>query len=314
MRAHLPRSVEFQGWRDVGLFFVIVVLFGAAFPAIKVGIEYFPPLLLAAGRYYLSGILLVGYAALTHRYWRPRVWKDWIAVFAGGVLFIGGTGLTFVGIQFTTSGVAAIIFSLVPILTVLIGWALLPMERISRRGILGILVGFVGVALVVRPNPGGLADATLLGDSLVFLAAVSVTLGTVIVRRTHSPMSVVALTGWAMVLGATVQVAFSVGLGESLSAVRLTRTALWVFGYLSILAGGLGFVIYFDLLERVGVLEVNLVTYLNPIVALIIGAVFLHEPIGLLSIVGFLVVFLGFALVRNKELAAELAKYRGAAR
>jgi len=76
----------------------------------------------------------------------------------------------------------------------------------------------------------------------------------------------------------------------------------------------LGFVIHFDLLDRVGVLEVNLVTYLNPIVALLIGWLVLEEPIDTVGLIDLLVVFAGFALVKNKELAAELAKYRGAAR
>jgi drug/metabolite transporter (DMT)-like permease len=300
--------------RDIGLFFVIVVLFGAAFPAIKMGVEYFPPLLLAAARYYLSALLLLTYAALTRPYWKPRVATDWKAIGAGGVLFIGGTGLSFVGIQYTTSGVAAIIFSLIPVLTVLIGWLLLPTERLSRRGIVGVLVGFGGVALVIRPHPSALTDTVIFGNTLVLLAAVSVTLGTVLVRRVHPPMSIIAVTGWSMLVGGTVQLAFSLGLGESLTSIRLTVTAVLILGYLSILAGGLGFVIYFDLLDRVGVLEVNLVTYLNPIVALFIGWIVLEEPIVIVGIAGLLVVFVGFALVKNKELTAELAKYRGAAR
>lgn len=300
--------------RDIGLFFVIVVLFGAAFPAIKVGVEYFPPLLLATARYYLSALLLLTYAALTRPYWKPRVGNDWKAIGAGGVLFIGGTGLSFVGIQYTTSGVAAIIFSLIPVLTVLIGWLLLPTERLSRRGILGVFVGFGGVALVLRPHPDALTDTAILGNTLVLLAAISVTLGTVLVRRVHPPMSVIAVTGWAMALGGTVQLAFSLAVGESLTSIRLTLTALLVLGYLSVLAGGLGFVIYFDLLDRVGVLEANLVSYLNPIVALLIGWVYLKEPIDTVGLVGLIVVFGGFALLKNKELAAELAKYRGAAR
>lgn len=307
-------SVASGSRRTVGSFLLIVLLFGSAFPAIKVGVEYVPPLLLAAGRYYLSAVLVLGYAAATRSYWTPRTANDWTALLAGGVLFIGGTGLTFVGIQFTTSGVATIIFSLIPVLTVLVGWLLLPTERLPPRSLVGVAVGFVGIAVVIGPRPGTLADATVLGNVLVLLAAVGVTLGTVLVRRARPSMPVVALTGWAMFVGATLQLGFSVALGESIATVRLTPTALLVLGYLSVFASGVGFVVYFELLERIGALEVNLVTYLNPIVALALDWAFLDEPVVARALVGFLVVFVGFVLVKNKELAAELARYRGAIR
>lgn len=300
--------------RSLGLFLLIVVLFGGAFPAIEVGLEFVPPLLLAAARYALSAVLLLGYAAVTGGDWRPRTAADWTAVAAGGVLFVGGTGLTFVGMQFTTSGIAAILFSLVPVLTVLVGWLLLPAERPSRRSIAGVLVGFLGVALVVSPGASAVDGAVLLGNVLVLLAAVSVVLGTVLVRRAHPPMPTVALTGWAMLLGAAVQLAFSAALGESLASVRLLPTALLALAYLSVLAGGVGFVVYFELLDRFGALEVNLVTYLNPIVAVFVGWAFLGEPLVASALVGLLVVFAGFVLLTERELAAELARYRGAAR
>jgi len=127
-------------------------------------------------------------------------------------------------------------------------------------------------------------------------------------------MPVVALTGWAMLLGSAVQLVFSLALGEPVAAVRLSTTALLSIAYLSVLAGGLGFAIYFDLLYRFGPLEVNLVTYLNPIVALLVGWLFLGEALAATALVGLAVVFVGFVLLEEKELAAELAVYRGAAR
>lgn len=300
--------------RSVGLFVVIVLVFGGTFPAIKIGIGFIPPLLLAAFRYVISALLLLAYVALTRQDWRPRTPNDWIGVLAGGVLFIGGTGLSFVGIQFTTSGIAAIIFSLIPVLTVLFGWVLLPAERLAPRGFLGVLIGFVGVALVINPDPNTFAAVTVLGNVLVLLAAVSVTIGTILVRRAHPPMPVVSLTGWAMLIGAVILFTASVLLGESFSDIRVTPLAVATLGYLAVLAGGIGFVIFFKLLDQFGALEVNLVTYLNTVVALIIGSVYLEEPIVPLALVGMGIVFVGFGVLKNKELAAELARYRGAAR
>lgn len=298
--------------RNLGSFLLVTVLFGAVFPAIKVGVADVPPLLFAAARYYLSAALLLGYALVAIDRWRPRTRNDRIAVLAGGVLFIGGTGLSFVGLQFTTSGVGAIVFSLIPILTVLVAWVLLPEERPDRRDVLGVCVGFVGVAIVVRPDPS--LETSVVGELLVLSAAVGVALGTVLVRRSRPTMAVVALTGWSMAVGATVQLGFALLLGESLAAVRPTASALAALLYLGVVGGAIGFVIYFTLLERLGPLAINLIAYLAPIVTVAIGWTFLGEPIVPEMVVGFLVVLVGFALLTDREIAAELARFRGAGR
>lgn len=299
--------------RNLGLFLLVTVLFGAVFPAIKVGLADVPPLLFAAARYYLSAALLLGYALSTTDRWRPRTRGDRTAVLAGGTLFIGGTGLSFVGLQFTTSGVGAIVFSLIPILTVLAAWVLLPEERPDRRGLLGVVVGFVGVAIVVRPDPAALGTSVV-GELLVLSSAAGVALGTVLVRRSRPTMSVVALTGWAMAVGATVQLGFALALGESLAAVRPTLSALVALVYLAVVGGAVGFVVYFTLLERLGPLEINLIAYLVPIVTVAIGWAFLDEPVVPAMVAGFLVVLVGFGLLTDREIAAELARLRGAGR
>lgn len=299
--------------RNLGLFLLVTVLFGAVFPAIKVGLADVPPLLFAAARYYLSAALLLGYALSTTDRWRPRTRGDRTAVLAGGTLFIGGTGLSFVGLQFTTSGVGAIVFSLIPILTVLAAWVLLPEERPDRRGLLGVVVGLVGVAIVVRPDPAALGTSVV-GELLVLSSAAGVALGTVLVRRSRPTMSVVALTGWAMAVGATVQLGFALALGESLDAVRPTASALVALVYLAVVGGAVGFVVYFTLLERLGPLEINLIAYLVPIVTVAIGWAFLDEPVVPAMVAGFLVVLVGFGLLTDREIAAELARLRGAGR
>lgn len=299
--------------RTLVTFALVTLLFGTAFPAIEVGLTVLPPLLFAAVRYYVSAALLLTYAVARTDYWRPRTRRDWTAVGAGGALFVGGTGLTFVGQQFTTGGVAAIIVSLSPVLTVLFGWVLLPEERTSRRGVLGVVVGFLGVALVVRPAPATLFDPAVVGKLAVLLAATLITLGTVLVRRTHASLPVPALTGWAMVLGASLQLSGSLLLGES-PPVRWTVPALAAVVYLGAFAGALAFGLYFDLLSRIGALKANLVTYLNPVVALVAGQFLLGERVEPITLVGFAVIAVGFALLEERELAAELARYRGAAR
>lgn len=300
--------------RTVGLFVLITLLFGGAFPAIKVGVSDVPPLLFAAVRYYISGAILFGIAVVTGRQWLPKTRSDRLAVAAGGALFIGGTGLNFVGLQFTTSGISAIIFALIPVLTVVASWVLLPTERASWQSVLGVLVGFAGVTLVVSSGAALDTAVGVVGNLFVLAAAVSVALGTVLVRRAHPTMSVVPLTAWAMIVGATIQLSFSVGFGESMSDVTLTQESVIAMIYLAVFAGGLAFVIYFQLIEQIGPTQVNMLSYLAPVVALSIGWAMLGEQVSPSSVVGFVVILVGFLVMEEREIVAELSHFRGAGR
>jgi len=112
--------------RTLGLFLLVTLLFGTAFPAVKTGLSFVPPLLFAAIRSYLAAALLLLYVGATTAYWYPRFRRDVTAVLAGGLFLVGGTGIGFVAQQFIAAGVAAIIFSLAPIVTAVLAWPLLP--------------------------------------------------------------------------------------------------------------------------------------------------------------------------------------------
>jgi drug/metabolite transporter (DMT)-like permease len=296
--------------RTVGLFLLVTLLFGTAFPAVKTGLSFIPPLLFAATRSYLAAALLLVYVGTTTEYWYPRSQRDITAVLAGGLFLVGGTGIGFVAQQFITAGVAAIIFSLAPIVTAVLAWPLLPAERLGGRDYVGVLLGFIGIAVVIRPDPTSLLDPELVGKVLFFAGVVVVELGVVLVRRSQTSMPVPALTGWAMLLGGTVHVGFAMAVGESIASIQLTPLAVAIVLYLSVFIGAFGLVLYLLLMGEVGALKANLTTYLTPMVALAIGWVLLGERIHPLTLVGFGIIVAGFALLESREISAELVKYR----
>ena len=296
--------------RTVGLFLLVTLIFGTGTPAVKTGLSFIPPLFFAAARSYLSAALLLAYVGATMEYSHPRSRRDLVAVLAGGLFLVGGTGLGFVGQQFITAGVAAIIFSLSPVITAVLAWALLPTERLSGRDYLGVLLGFVGIAVVIRPDPASLLDPEIVGKLLFFAGVTVVTLGAVLIRRSQTTMPVPALTGWAMVLGGTVHVVFALVVGESVASIQLTPLAVATVVYLGLVVGAFGFVMYLTLIGEVGALKANLTTYLSPLVALGIGWSLLDEQIQPVALVGFGIIVAGFALLESRQITAELAKYR----
>ncbi len=293
----------------------VTLVFGSSFPAVEVGLETLPPLSFAAARYAVSATVLLSYALIAGLALVPRNRADALALVAGGVFLVGGTGFTFLGQQTTTAGVTAILVSLSPVLTVLLGWVLLPDERPGRRGVVGVALGLVGVAIVVNPTGAGSADGSALsGRLLVLVATLSVTLGTVLLRRASSALPGPSLVGWSMAVGSGVLATGATVRGEALAPGAVTPVAAAVVAYLGVVAGAGGFLLYFGLIDAVGPLSANLVTYLVPVVSLSIGWAALDEPVRPAALVGFLVIVAGFVLLSDRALAAELARYRGAGR
>lgn len=295
--------------RDPALFVLLAVLWGGSFPAIKAGLAVFPPFSFAGIRYALSGLLLFGYVLAVGGVWRPRTGDDWRAVGITATFLVVGNGLLFVGQQYATSGVGAIVYSLIPILTTAFAWPLLPTERHSATGLLGVVFGFVGAAVVVSPDPSNLLAAGVLGKVVLIAAATSAALGSVLLRRTDPAMSVAAMTAWGMVLGGPVLFVLSAVTGEPLTRGDLGPADLAAMAYLVVLATALGFVVYFRLLNALGPLEVNLVSYVVPVVATLVGWALLDEAVAPTTVGGFGLVLVGFALLKREALAAELRPY-----
>ncbi|MCU4800309.1 EamA family transporter [Halobacteria archaeon HArc-gm2] len=299
-----------ERFTTVGLFAVLATLWGLSFLAIAVGLETLEPVLFAAYRYDVAAVLLLGYALARTTDWRPVGAANVGAIVGGGLFLVAGNAFLFVGQQTVPSGVAAIMQSLVPIVTSLWALGLLPEERVSATGAVGILLGFVGVGLIVRPDPANLLGSDVVGRVLVFLQVASVALGGVLVQRAKPTLGNAALSGWSMLVGGIILHTTSLALGETF-ALPTTASAGAAVAYLGVFATAIAFFIYFTLLEVRGALETSLVAYLVPVVATVVGVVVLDEEITALTVVGFLVVFVGFLVLKRRAIADLVDEVQG---
>jgi drug/metabolite transporter (DMT)-like permease len=293
-------------YRHVASFLLLAVLWGVSFPAIDAGLDFLPPVLFAASRYSSGGALLLLYVALVYDDWLPTTRNDLYGVFAGGAFLIGGNALVFLGQQHTTSGVAAVVFSLVPILTTAFAWLLLPHGSYSATSIAGVLLGLVGVVIVANPSPSGMMGSGAFGTFLVFLAAVIVALGSVLVNRAKPTLLPAPLTSWAMLFGGLLLHAASFGVGESPANAVISPTAIVSVLYLGVFASAVAYMVYFYMLHEFGPLEINLVSYLVPVFAAIGGWVLIDQRITSTAVVGFGVIFAGFVVLKHRHFAEEL--------
>jgi len=299
--------------RNLLAFLALAGLWGTAFMAIKAGLAYFPPVLFAAVRFDIAGVLMLGYAIHATDRRRPRGTAEWALVGVGAVFLIAAYhAFLFVGEQGTTSAAAAVVVSLSPVLTTGFARVFLPGERLTIAGIVGILLGLVGVAVLASPDPTTLLSGDLLAEGLVFAAALSFALGSVLTRRIPANLPIETMEAWSMVGGALLMHGVSVALGESRRAVEVTPAGIAALAYLSIASSAIGFLIYFDLLDRIGPIEINLVSYVTPVFAAISGALLLDESINAATVAGFVLIFAGFVALKRRALAAEWPRLRAA--
>ncbi|MEZ3117216.1 DMT family transporter [Halobaculum sp. MBLA0147] len=284
--------------RHAGAFLLTALLFGGTFVAVKAGLAYLPPLTFLAIRFDVGAVVLAGYAA-TRLSWsdlRPRTAGDVVAVLATGGLVVGLTNaLLFVGQESTSSGVAAIVFSLNPILTVAAAAVLLPGRRPTRLGLLGTALGLVGVILVAGPT--ALLTGEAAGVPLLVGGAASIALGSVVIRWAEPTLSTTARTVWGVPLAALLSHGLAVAAGESLASVTLPPTALVAVAYVGVGSGAVAYLAYFALVDGVGPRRANLVFYAVPVVSTVGGWALLGERIGATALAGFAVVAAGFALL-----------------
>ncbi len=300
-------------YRDAGLFLIAATLTGGMYVANTAGLSHLPPVFFASLRFLVAAALLLPYVAFRSEPLRPRTHADYLTILASGGLVVGAANvLLFVGQQYTTSATAAILISLSPILAIGLAAIVLPNDRLTRRRVFGVCLGLVGVGIVAQPEPSNLLSATILGKGFVLLAAAALAVGSVALRFLQSALSSLAIAAWATLVGGLAMFALSLALGEPITAASWTAVTALAVVYNGVIATPIGYVAYFSLLESVGPVRVNLLTYVSPLVTVLFGWVLLGERLSLLTVGGFAVIAIGFFLIEYRSLAREITRLRRA--
>jgi drug/metabolite transporter (DMT)-like permease len=265
---------------------LVYVVWGSTYLAIALMIETLPPLLAAGVRYGSAGLILMT-ALAAHRRWRRRAgpaerptrvhWRS--AFIIGTLLLLGGNGGVVLAELFIPSGVAAVLVATVPIWLAVFD-AALTRRRPSGLVIGGLIAGLTGVAVLLVPVEG-LEELDPIGVGLVVVAAISWAAGSLYARRAPLPRSGLLGTGMEMLAGGLVLMAAGVLIGEigRTDVGAFSSRSLFALAYLVVFGSIVAFTAYTWLLANVPVSTVGTYAYVNPIVAVALGAIFLSEPI-----------------------------------
>lgn len=276
----------------------VYVVWGSTYLGIRVMVETVPPWLGAGTRFALAGLVLTAGIALTKGAAALRVTGRQLGATAlvGALLLVGGNGLVVYAEQTVTSSLAALVVASVPILVVAMRWA--TGDRPSRPTLIGVGVGFAGLVLLLQPGSG-----TGIGTVLLFAASTSWALGSFVSPRLPLPPNPLVSTAWEMTLGGLALCGIGLVTGEldgfSFGDISGASAAAWL--YLLVVGSLVGFTAYVWLLQRAPISLVATYAYVNPAIAVVLGAVILGETLTPLTAIGGLAVIGSVAAVVTAE-------------
>jgi drug/metabolite transporter (DMT)-like permease len=282
----------------------VCIVWGTTYLAIRIALESIPPMLMAATRWIVAGsILIVALRVRGATLPGPRAWP---ALTILGVLLLGfGNGAVVWAELTVPSGLTAVLVATVPFWMVGIERLTHGGERVGPRSLVGLAIGFAGIVLLVWPEItwGRGGRGFLIGLASTQLACLGWALGSSYARwrgRSDAPdENVLASAAFEMLFGGLVLLVVGLALGEWSRLAFTTRTSL-ALAHLILFGAIAGFTAYGYALKHLPVSTVSLYAYVNPVIALVLGTLLLHEPFGVRTIVAAGVVFLGIALVRSE--------------
>jgi drug/metabolite transporter (DMT)-like permease len=280
----------------------IYVVWGSTYLVIRVMVETMPPLLSAGVRFAVAGAVFLAVLGLRGGLSRVRATRAQIAGAAliGTLLCFGGNGLVTVAERDVPSALAALIIGAVPLWVIVM--RSIHGDRVPAVTIAGVLVGFLGLALLLLP--GDRPDDAPLGWSLVVVAAsISWAAGSFYSRRTPLPDDALVSTGWQMLLGGAGMILVGSIAGEwaDVDPSAFDTDSVLAFVYLIVFGSWLAFTAYVWLLKHAPISTVATYAYVNPVIAIFLGWAILEEEITGLMLAGAAAIVLSVASVVRRE-------------
>jgi drug/metabolite transporter (DMT)-like permease len=285
-------------WTALGL---VYVFWGSTYLGIRYAVETLPPMLSAGGRFGTAGLLLAGWLAFRRGRGGFRATGRQLlnAGVVGLLLLGGGNGLvTIAEERGLPSGLAALLVAVIPLWVVVLRAA--TGDRPASRTVLGVAIGFVGVAVLLLPGarPDGVA---LLPAAMVVLGSFLWSLGSFGATRVPLPPDPLMTTIAQMLAGCVGLVLVGLMTGEELHLGEVSRVSWLAWGYLVVFGSIVAFTAYSWLLGVAPVSQVSTYAYVNPVVAVLLGALIASEEVGPATLLGGAVTVLAVAIVVSEE-------------
>lgn len=309
-------------WKIILAFGLVYVFWGSTYLGIGIAVEQIPPGIVCATRFLIAGIAMLAYCALTGRRIRFSARQLGHLAAVGILLLMGGNLTLSYAEQIVPTGLAALLIAVTPLWFLVLDSLLLGDHHISRRGKIGLAVGIAGVVVLIwpdlssnlAPNLGsGLGHSNSLGHRELWwllalqLGSFSWALGSVLSKKWQTaaadPFSAIA---WQVVFAGIANLIFALLVERHANVVWTFRGEAAIL-YLVVCGSWIGYTAYIWLLQHVPTSKVSTYAYVNPVVAVFLGWLVLHERIDRFILMGSAIIIASVVLVTSAKISSRTA-------
>jgi drug/metabolite transporter (DMT)-like permease len=299
----MPQNQKPSRFEVILAFGLVYLFWGSTYLAIDIAVQSIPPALMCGLRFSIAGVVMLAVCAATGRRILYSARQIMLAAAVGILLLMGGN-LTLSWAELTVpSGLAALIIAVTPLWFLVLDSLLIGHHHISWRGKAGLALGILGLFVLFWPE---LHSTTALGRrelhaSLALLGgSFSWALGSVLAKRWQSGMDVFSATGWQVTAAGAANFLAAFVSGD-FSRVAWTTRGITAVLYLVVCGSWIGYTAYIWLLEHVPTSKVSTYAYVNPVVAVFLGWLVLHERVDRFIVMGSVVVVLSVIMVTSAK-------------
>lgn len=271
-----------EGLLIVAAFAAIYLIWGSTYLAIRIGLESLPPFLLAGSRFFIAGIVLYLISRVAGQP-RPSDSQWWGAAFTGTLMLVCGVGGVTWAEQSVPSGVAALLITTVPMWMTVFDSLVLKCSKMSKRIVVGLSVGMVGMIVLMGPAAGDLNRVDPVGGAVILASAIFWSVGSLRSRTQNLPSSPVMTVAIQMIAAGCVLLVISSVLNEwqdGFVLEEVSTRSLAALAYLAVFGSMISLSAYVWLLRKVSASAVGTYAFVNPLVAVLLGWLIGGEAVG----------------------------------
>jgi drug/metabolite transporter (DMT)-like permease len=298
-----------HGFRVVLAFGLVYVFWGSTYLGIGIAVEQIPPLLMTGTRFLIAGLVMLAWCALSGRKIRVTAAEAVRMGIIGALLLSVANPVLARAEEVVPTGLAALIVSMTPLWFLLIDTWIFRGDRVSRRGVTGLVLGIAGIVVLLWPKLREMSSNPL--DRRVLLAALTLplasftwALGSALSKRWQLGIDAFSATGWQMAIAGALNLTLAFSLREPAQA-HWTAKGIGAIAYLIVFGSWVGYSAYIWLLQNVPMPKVATYAYVNPVVAVFLGWLVLHETVDAYILAGSVIIVAAVALVTSAKVKAK---------